>query len=163
MNQVSGQFSRCNEPKWNLIHSVSYSSLKLRVIRRSAFGILQNTPAGTVCLWQHLYWYISVQISVLLPFRNVSFKCFICFLMMITLSVHTTDGSCGFRGRASCFRIPEALTLNWCWENEFYLNKEWKNINNTFLIKGSVPTLELGFAETTEDPPGPFKVVPKED
>ena len=163
MNQVSGQFSRCNDPKWKLIHSVSYSSLKLRVIQRSAFGILQNTPAGTVCLWQHLHWYISVQISVLLPFRNVSFKCFICFLMMITLSVHTTDGSCGFRGRASCFRIPEALTLNWCWENEFYLHKKWKNINNNFLIKGSAPTLELGFAETTEDPPGPIQVVPKED
>ena len=31
-------------------HSVSYSSLKLRVIRRSAFGILQNTPAGIVRL-----------------------------------------------------------------------------------------------------------------
>lgn len=82
---------------------------------------------------------------------------------MITFSVHMTDGSCGFHGRASCLRIPEALTLNWCWENEFYLQKKWKNINNNFLIKGSAPTLELGFAETTEDPPGPIKVFPKEN
>lgn len=82
---------------------------------------------------------------------------------MITFSVHMTDGSCGFHVRASCLRIPEALTLNWCWENEFYLHKKWKNINNNFVIKGSAPTLELGFAETTEDPPGPIKVVPKED
>lgn len=45
----------------------------------------------------------------------------------------------------------------------FICIKNGKNINNNFLIKGSAPTLELGFAETTEDPPGPIKVVPKEN
>ena len=45
----------------------------------------------------------------------------------------------------------------------FIYIKNGKNINNYFLIKGSAPTLELGFAEMTEDPPGPIQVVPKED
>ena len=42
-------------------------------------------------------------------------------------------------------------------------HKKWKNIINNFLIIFSAPTLELGFAEMTEDPPGPVQVVSKED